>query len=180
MLDNDTLYNPFNTAIKRKTISRPLRELINLGYFSLGDKVLDYGCGFGYDGNYLKLLLDRDKVFLYDEYNPIYKDTSLLERFYDKVVCFYVFNVISSLVEHERVLNLLKSLGKELFIAVRSDEIKSVKSSWEWDDNARGYWTTRNTFQRFYDEDMIKELFGEVEYIHKGKDYKLFKITVDK
>ena len=179
MLDNDTLYNPFNTAIKRKTISRPLRELINLGYFSLGDKVLDYGCGFGYDGNYLKLLLDKDKVFLYDEYNPVYKDTSLLERSYDKVVCFYVFNVISSLVEHKRVLNLLKSLGKELFIAVRSDEIKSAKSSWEWDDNARGYWTTRNTFQRFYDEDMIRELFGEVEYIHNGKDYKLFKIVID-
>ena len=58
MLDNDILYNPFNTAIKRKAISRPLRELINLGYFSLGDEVLDYGCGFGYDGNYLKLLLD--------------------------------------------------------------------------------------------------------------------------
>ena len=180
MLGKDTLYNPFTTAIKRKTISRPLRELINLGYFSLGDEVLDYGCGFGYDGNYLKLLLNRDKVFLYDEYNSIYKDTSLLERFYDKVVCFYVFNVIPSLVEHDWVLNLLKSLSKELFIAVRSDEIKSVKSSWEWDDNARGYWTTRNTFQRFYDEDMIGELFGEVEYIHKGKDYKLFKITVDK
>ena len=80
MLDNDILYNPFNTAIKRKTISRPLRELINLGYLSLGDKVLDYGCGFGCDGNYLKLLLDEDKVSLYTELYSSYKNTLSLSN----------------------------------------------------------------------------------------------------
>ena len=92
-------------------------------------------------------------------------------------MCNYVFNVIANLQEHEETLNKLKSLSNNVFISVRSD-VKAINKNWEYDDKSIGYWTPKNTFQRFYTNEnkMVDRLFGEVEYIENNSSFKLFRL----
>lgn len=167
-------YNPYiKTALTRTNLSVPTRVLLNKEYLSLGETILDYGCGNAYD--VLELQKQGYNIFGYDKYNPRYYIPQLLNNRYDKIICNYVFNVIPSLEEHKQVLELLKRLSDNIFISVRSD-IKSIKPSWEYIEEYKSYKTPKVSYQRFYDGKLINELFGEVEYIHNGNDYKLFKL----
>ncbi|MBP3928821.1 MAG: methyltransferase domain-containing protein [Peptostreptococcaceae bacterium] len=169
-------YNSFlKTAITRKTLSVPMRELMNLGL--INGKVLDYGAGKGFDLNYFKLLgID---IHGYDKYNPEYKNEEILNRNYDVITCNYVFNVIPSLEEHKQVLEILKNISDNIYISVRSDS-KAIKDSWIYKEEYLGYVTPKGSFQRFYNEEMVNTLFGEVEYIVNNNSFKLFKLNITK
>lgn len=170
------IYNPFKkTALQRKTLSKPMRILLENKYFIKPvNSILDYGCGHGTDVKILneKYFLD---IYGYDKYNPKFDFNFVLEKEYDVVTCNYVFNVIPSPTEHKLTLNLLKSLGDNIYISVRADK-KAVKDTWKYDDVLLGYWTPKGSFQRFYNEERVAELFGQVEYIHKDSSLLLFKI----
>lgn len=165
-------YDPFlKTALTRKNLSVPMRELMNLGL--LYGNILDFGCGKGFDVNFLSYLgLD---IVGYDKYNEEYKDESLLDKKYYIVCCNYVFNVIPNLEEHKQVLDKLRSLADNVFISVRSD-FKAIKESWEYIKEYDCYKTPKGSYQRFYDEDMIHKYFNEVEYILDNNSVKLFKL----
>ena len=165
-------YNPFKTAISRTSLSVPMRELINLNVFDLDSKCIDIGCGKGEDVEFLKYL--GVDIVGYDKYNPKFKDDKLLDNTYDIITCNYVFNVIG-LQEHKELLNKLKQIGNNIYISVRSDN-RAIKDNWEYikeDD----YWKTpKNTYQRFYTEEMVNTYFGQVEYIISNSSLRLFRL----
>jgi 2-polyprenyl-3-methyl-5-hydroxy-6-metoxy-1,4-benzoquinol methylase len=167
-------YNPYKlTALHRKTLSVPMRILKEKGL--LKGTILDYGCG-NYDD--CKILQNEGfNIFGYDKYNPVYKEDRLISSVrYDTLTCNYVFNVVPNLQEHYDLIELLKKLSDNCYIAVRSD-IKAKQDNWVWSDREQGYWTSKSSFQRFYNPTCIEILFqGQAEYLHNGNDFKLFKL----
>lgn len=97
------------TAIVRKKLSSPmqlLREQI------VGD-CLDYGCGRGFDCDYLKI----------DGYDPNWRPTLSGNKKYDRIFCNFVLNVVSEKEQDEiisHITSLLKNGGKAFF-TVRRD-----------------------------------------------------------
>lgn len=166
-------YNPFEkTALRRKELSKPMRELFKRNL--LTGKIIDFACGHGFDVQKLSELgLD---IVGYDKYNAEFKDGELLQHRYDVVTCNYMFNVIPDLEEHSKTLELLRSLSDNVYIAVRTDT-KAIKDTWKWDMKSMGYWTPRGSFQRFYDDyGLMDDVFGELEYIIDDASMKLFKL----
>lgn len=120
------------TAIKRKTLSTPTRYLLEKGL--LQGRLLDYGCGRGFDCDFLKC----------DGYDPHYRPQPLTVK-YDTIFCNYVLNVLPTEEERSEVLDQIALLlveGGQAYIAVRSDK-KSLNG-----------WTSRGTFQTFVDLDL--------------------------
>ena len=165
-------YNPFRTAISRASLSVPMRELINLNVFDLDSKCIDVGCGKGEDIEFIQYL--GVDIVGYDKYNPKFKYDKLLDNTYNIVTCNYVFNVIG-LQEHKELLNKLKQIGDNIYICVRSDS-RAIKDNWEY-IALEDYWKTpKNTYQRFYTEEMVNTYFGQVEYIISNGSLRLFKL----
>ena len=174
MKKNTIEYNPYKlTALVRKTLSTPVRILVNKGYIHKDQVILDFGCGNGFDT--MELQKKGYNIVGYDKFNSTYNEPQLLNNKYDCVICNYVLNVIPDLRDHQQVLEQLKSLADNVYISVRSD-VKAVKDNWEFIEQWQCYKTPKGSYQRFYNETMIDDLVGEVEYIHNGNDYKLFKI----
>lgn len=167
-------YNPFTTALTRTNLSVPMRELMNLCVFDLDSKCIDIGCGKGQDVEFLKYLgID---IVGYDRYNDKFKDDKLLDSTYDIVTCNYVFNVIYDLQEHKELLSNIKEIGTNIYISVRSDN-RVIKDTWEYIKENDCWRTPKNTYQRFYTEEMINTYFGQVEYIISNSSLKLFKLA---
>lgn len=149
-------YNPYKlTALKRKKLSLPMEYLLSKGL--IRGKVLDYGCGNGQDVDRLKTL--GYDIMGYDKYNKLFNnDGLLLDDYYDTITCIYVLNVIPDLEQHQELLNILTRLGKDVYIAIRSDK-KSIKENWVYINEYECYKTSKGSYQRFYDIDMVKRYF---------------------
>ena len=149
-----------NTAIARQKMSRPMKKMYESGKF---DKktVLDYGCGKGFDVEYLKLQGIDIKG-----YEPFASDKYLQmpEGKFDIITNNYVLNVIENPAERKNLVEEMKKLGNTVVITVRADK-KSIKSTWTPMND--GYLTPKNTFQKIYDEKSLKEEFGNVEILYK-------------
>jgi cyclopropane fatty-acyl-phospholipid synthase-like methyltransferase len=128
------------TAIKRRTLSLPVQWLLKKGYIRDVDKVLDYGCGHGFD---------CDKLG-WDGWDLHHRPGDV-QKLYDVVVSVYVANVLLD----EEIEDFIKGIRARLkhngtaFIAVRRD----IKSE--------GH-TSRGTFQsnRELSLELIKEFKG--------------------
>ena len=165
MIEN---YNPHVTALSRHKLSTPTRILYEKGL--LYGKVLDYGCGKGFDVEWL----NRKGIYAlgYDRYNDDFNDIDLLYNTYNVAICNYVLNVIPDLDTCYDIVDMLTNIADKVYICVRSD-IKAIKPSWIWDNTSQGYWT-RNSFQRFYNETMVATYIGNVEYIRRNNSFYLF------
>lgn len=163
-------YNPFITALSRDKPSKPTRILYDKGL--LYGKVLDYGCGKGFDVEWL----NQQGVYTlgYDKYNDEYNDIELLYNTYDVAICNYVLNTIPDLQTCYDIVDLLKHIADKIYIAVRSD-IKAIRDSWEWDNRSQGCWT-KNSFQRFYNDVVVDITIGDAEYIAKNNSFYLLVI----
>ena len=167
-------YNPYKlTALTRKTLSAPVKTLVNKNYLNKEKTILDFGCGNGFDT--VELQKQGYNIVGYDKFNSVYSIPQLLKNKYDTIICNFVFNVIPDLKEHKHVLETLKRLSNNVYIAVRSD-IKAIKDNWEFIEPYQCYKTPKGSYQRFYNENMIYNYFGEVHYIHNGNNYRLFKL----
>ena len=164
--------NPYlKTALTRKSLSVPMRELMNLSL--LYGKILDFGCGNAFDVNFLSYLgLD---IVGYDKYNLEYTYESLLDKKYDVVVASYVLNVIRDLEEHQQVIDKLRSLGNNVFVALRNDK-KNIKSTWQYIEENDCYKTVKGSYQRYYTTESISRYFGSVEYIINNSSLILIKL----
>lgn len=81
----------WRTAIARRKPSLPLRIVIDR--FSKEVKILDYGCGRGFDVEYLKSM--GYDVQGYDPHFSKYNHPEILtDDTYDVVLCFYVLNIL--------------------------------------------------------------------------------------
>lgn len=170
------LYDPFKlTAIKRDKLSVPMRFLKDKGYITKDMFILDYGCGHGDDINILKN--EGFSIAGYDKYNPKYSNESILKSVFkpDIVTCNYVFNTIHTLMEHKRTIHKLRLLSKNVYISVRRD-FNAIKDSWEYDYINKSYKTSKGSYQRFYDLNMINKMFGRVEIINGTSSYILFRL----
>ena len=100
------------TAIKRRTISAPVKYLLDKRFIIATDKVLDYGCGHGFD---------CDKLG-WDGWDPNHRPWDVQEL-YDVVASVYVANVLLD----EEIEDYIKSIHARLkrngvaYIAVRRD-----------------------------------------------------------
>lgn len=130
------------------------------------------GAGYGEDVEFLK---SKFRIVGYDKFNSDYKNDSLLIDVYDTVTCNYVFNVIPDLTEHQELIQQLQQLSDNVYISVRSDK-KAIQPNWTYDEGSLGYWTGRESFQRFYTKDLVKKLFGNVEFIHNDGALIIFKL----
>lgn len=111
----ERINHPYLTAIKRTALSAPTRYLLEHGL--LVGRILDYGCGYGFDTD--ELTRQGFDITGYDYYwRPDYPKDS-----FDTIICNYVLNVLEPCAQAEVLMNvsgLLKSKGNAYF-AVRRD-----------------------------------------------------------
>lgn len=103
----------WKSAIKRKAVSLPIREHLIDFLSDPTKRVLDYGCGKGYDA-------DRLGMFKYD---PHFFDDTPAGKF-DHVYCGYVLNVIDKR-DGQQVIKDIQSLLKPrgtAYVVVRRDQ----------------------------------------------------------
>lgn len=160
------------TAIKRSSFSVPLRNLLKLQVFSEVDKVLDYGCGHGFDVKELEKM--GYKIQGYDKYNSEFSTLVKLTD-YDVIISQYVFNVISESSERIKLIQKMRESGVKCYITVRSD-ITAIKPSWKYDRISEGWITSTGSFQRFYDTAEKLNEFGTVRIIKANKSFIQFEL----
>jgi SAM-dependent methyltransferase len=102
--------NSYKTAITRTKLSSPMRFLKDNNHL-IGD-CLDYGCGKGFDADYLKI----------KKYDPHFHNF-WPDQLFDTITCNYVLNVI----DHEEAVKIIKRIqsllkwGGIAYITVRRD-----------------------------------------------------------
>ena len=114
-MEPEKINHPYLTAIKRTDLSVPTRYLLQ--HNLLKGKILDYGCGFGYDTDELK-----NRGFDIQGYDYYYRPDYPEDKF-DTIICNYVLNVLEPYAQAEvmmNVSNLLKPNGTAYY-AVRRD-----------------------------------------------------------
>ena len=107
--------HPELTAISRTKLSAPTRYMLENDLLS--GLILDYGCGKGFDVNYL-----REIGFKIEGYDPYYFPDYPKYK-YNTIICNYVLNVIEKEKE-DLVLGNIKELletGGTAYITVRRD-----------------------------------------------------------
>ena len=115
MKDPEKINHPYLTAIKRTDLSVPTRYLLQ--HNLLKGRILDFGCGFGYDTDELKKR-DYDIIGYDYYYRPDYPEGK-----FDTIICNYVLNVLEPYAQAEvmmNVTNLLSPNGTAYF-TVRRD-----------------------------------------------------------
>lgn len=128
-----------HTAIRRKNPSKPLMLLESLSN-CLSGEILDYGCGYGKDWEYLTRI--GHTAYAYDPLLRPHRGV-LTPSFYDVVLCTYVLNTLQ--IEDRKntaleALTLIKDSGK-VFFTVRRDFVAGALCG-------DGVLTCKNTFQK--------------------------------
>lgn len=115
MTKHKNIYNHL-TAKKREKLSFPVRWLERNGY--LKGRILDYGCGFGTDADFLKKL-NYSNLSKYDKhYYPDYPTTK-----FDTIICSYVLNVLEKQEQAQVIMEISELLidNGNAYFAVRRD-----------------------------------------------------------
>lgn len=114
-MEIEKINHPYLTAIKRTKISVPTRYLLE--HDLLKGRILDYGCGFGFDTDELKR--QGFDIIGYDYYyRPDYPEGK-----FDTIICNYVLNVLEPYAQAEVMMNVTNLLHPNgtAFFAVRRD-----------------------------------------------------------
>lgn len=141
------------TAIRRKTLSRPIRLAIEDGLLTPTQTVFDYGCGHGDD---VRLL--REAGYACDGWDPLTASTGARTAS-DLVNLGYVINVIEEPGERDTALRTAWDLAREVLV---------VSARLVFEDTGRqrplndGVVTSRSTFQKFFTQ---PELQGYVRQV---------------
>lgn len=140
-------------AISRNDFSKPVRLALEAGLFSTGTTFFDYGCGQGGD-------MERIAKLGYDSlgWDPYYRpDAELAEA--DVVNLGYIINVIESQAERREALIKAWALTRKVLIVAAQVLIAQGNSQIAFGD---GVITSRNTFQKYYDQEELKLYIDQV------------------
>lgn len=97
--------HPYLTAIKRTSLSVPTRYLLQ--HNLLKGRILDFGCGYGFDTDELKR--QGYNITGYDYY---YRPEYPVGKF-DTILCNYVLNVLEPYAQAEVMMNVTNLLSPE-------------------------------------------------------------------
>lgn len=114
-MEPEKINHPYLTAIKRTDLSVPTRYLLQ--HNLLKGRILDFGCGFGFDTDELKRQgLDITGYDYY--YRPDFPEGK-----FDTIICQYVLNVLEPYAQAEVMMNVTNLLSPKgtAFFAVRRD-----------------------------------------------------------
>ena len=141
-------------AIARNDFSRPVRLALEAGLFTPGTTFFDYGCGYGSDVKRI-----AEKGYTSAGWDPYYSpDTDSTQA--DVVNIGYVINVIEDRAERREALLKAWELARKVLVVAAQVLI---------DDHSRGVVaygdgiiTSRNTFQKYYEQEELKTYIDEV------------------
>lgn len=140
-------------AISRNDFSKPVRLALEAGIFSSETTFFDYGCGQGGD-------MERIAKLGYSSsgWDPYYRpDTELASA--DVVNLGYIINVIESQTERREALIKAWALTQKVLIVAAQVLIAQGNSQIAYGD---GVITSRNTFQKYYDQEELKLYIDQV------------------
>ncbi|MBW4582230.1 MAG: DNA phosphorothioation-associated putative methyltransferase [Tildeniella nuda ZEHNDER 1965/U140] len=140
-------------AISRNDFSKPMRLALESGLFSQQTTFFDYGCGQGGD-------LERVAKLGYTSsgWDPHYRpDMALMAA--DVVNLGYVINVVESQTERREALIKAWELTQQVLIVAAQVLIAQGNSQIAYGD---GVITSRNTFQKYYDQEELKLYIDQV------------------
>jgi DNA phosphorothioation-associated putative methyltransferase len=141
-------------AIVRNDLSRPVRLAVSAGILTKEDTFFDHGCGHGED---VKLLASQG--FQSSGWDPHYFPQNALQEA-DVVNLGYVLNVIEKEQERrEALVNAWKLAGKLLIVSAQVSVGQPGKGHIAYND---GFVTTRNTFQKYYEQNELKQFIDGV------------------
>lgn len=137
-------------AIRRSTLSRPIQLALSDSIITESTSVFDYGCGFGGDIERL-----RGRGISCSGWDPVYRpDRARIPA--DVVNLGYVLNVIEDPGERLQTLDDAWRLTRQvLLVSVRSRVDARCRDQ---DVHGDGYITRINTFQKYYEQDELREL----------------------
>lgn len=140
-------------AISRSDFSKPVRLALEAGLFTIRATFFDYGCGQGGDmGRIAKL------GYASSGWDPYYSpDTELATA--DIVNLGYIINVIESQTERRETLIKAWALTQKVLIVAAQVLIAQGNSQIAYGD---GVITSRNTFQKYYDQEELKLYIDQV------------------
>ena len=141
-------------AIYRNELSRPVRLVLEAKLFTKETTFFDYGCGHGGDIQRI-----REQGYISAGWDPYYFPEQPLIRA-DIVNLGYVINVIEDVKERREALLKAWELTKQILI---------VSAQVLIDDRQRGLVaygdgviTTRNTFQKYYDQEELQSYIDSI------------------
>lgn len=137
------------TALTRHALSRPVRAALDDGLLSPASTFFDYGCGHGDD---LRLLGTAG----YDcaGWDPNHRPQSPRVAC-DVVNLGYVINVIEAPLERAQTLKSAWELARSLLVVAARTPAEARDLAWR-EPMADGVRTSRNTFQKFYEQAELK------------------------
>jgi DNA phosphorothioation-associated putative methyltransferase len=140
-------------AISRNDLSKPVRLALEAGLLHQTTTFFDYGCGQGGD-------LERVAKLGYEStgWDPYYRPDSPLVTA-DVVNLGYVINVIESQAERREALIKAWELTGQMLIVAAQVLIAQGNSQIAYGD---GVITSRNTFQKYYDQEELKIYIDQV------------------
>jgi DNA phosphorothioation-associated putative methyltransferase len=141
-------------AMVRNSISKPVRLVLESDLFLDGMTFFDYGCGYGGDVKYI-----AQEGYVAAGWDPYYQPES--PRICADIVNIgYVINVIESLGERrESLLNAWELTNNLLVVAAQVLIDDSDRGQIAYGD---GVITSRNTFQKYYEQEELKVYIDQV------------------
>ncbi|MEG3842992.1 DNA phosphorothioation-associated putative methyltransferase, partial [Microcoleus sp. herbarium14] len=141
-------------AMVRNSLSKPLRLVLESDLFVDGATFFDYGCGYGGD---VKCIAQEG--YAASGWDPYYQpDTPRISA--DIVNIGYVINVIESLAQRREALLNAWGLTKNLLVVAAQVLIDdSDRGQIAYGD---GVITSRNTFQKYYEQEELKVYIDQV------------------
>ena len=141
-------------AIVRSQSSKPIRLAVEAALFETGASFFDYGCGRGADVEYIRKL-GHDSQGWDPHFRP---DAEQKEA--DIVNLGYIINVIESMAERREALLNAWALTRQVLVVsaqvLISDHAHGVIAYGD------GIITSRNTFQKYYDQQELKNYIDQV------------------